>query len=182
MGRSPSLLAWEFAFMLKSGFVEMMPASEYDMRFRPTIRISLIEEDIQQMLDDHVSLDRERIALWNKHASRWHRFWSVVLHFGRGRLDEEAWKIDRMRGRRVDLAKAIQTRQEELKTLSREKGYLDGFVRTKHGYLRLTRRGEQLLVALTELRDELGDMTIDEFQGRIQELRAEKDVQGDGGG
>jgi hypothetical protein len=135
-----SLLSEELAFLMEERLVERMSDEDYDRHERSILSIDLLERDMNGARDERLSLIKSRNKLLLLNHSRWHRFWT-----GRKKLDEEAAELKWSAKRLEEISSDMRRIDEDLRRLDITKEYLDTFVRTSYGYMRLSRKAELLL-------------------------------------
>jgi DNA repair exonuclease SbcCD ATPase subunit len=138
-----SLLPEELEYLEREGLIERMSGSDYDRHERSLLRVDLLNDDLRAAREEQSSLGRSRSKLLLKHKSRRHQLFSRAKT-----LAKEEAELKRSKGRLQEIAESIQRINEELGTLETTKKYLATFVRTPYGYMRLSRKGDELLEAL----------------------------------
>jgi len=140
-----SLLPHELEFLENEGLIERMGVDEYKRHEKSLLRVEFLENDLSAARDERLRITKDRNNLLKVHHSRWHMFFTSGK-----KLAEEAAELKRSLRRIEEISGDIKRIDEELKRLDITKDYIETFVRTPYGYMRLSRKGEQLLEEIKE--------------------------------
>ena len=135
-----SLTSEELAFLVEKGLIERMSDADCDEHKRSVLRVDFLNRDLKAARDEQSSLSKSRVELLQIHYGRWHRTFTF-----KKKLGEEDAELRRSQNRLKEIGESIERIEEELNNLKFTKEYLATFVRTSHGYMRLSRKGEDLL-------------------------------------
>jgi len=143
--RKVSLMRDELDYFMDEGLIEMVSHQDYMMHDKSTLHVSFLGKELNAARDDRQNIIRDRAKLLKKHESLWHRMFT-----SRKRLDEEAERLKWSAGRIDEISEDIKRIEKEIDGIDLTKEYLASFVRTPYGYMRLSRKGEEMLKRMSE--------------------------------
>ena len=170
--RVPSLTKEVFGYLEARRFIDRLAETEYNKQERSVMRLSLMENDLKAARQKHKELEDSHAKLLKTHDSFWHEFSSRITHFSRRGLDKEAEELQKMEATLTVLSREIAYMHREQKGFRLAEAYLKSFTKTRYGYMRLSRAGEQMLSQLNVFSSSIQGISMSEFEARIEKLKA----------